>query len=523
LKRLITLGFFVVLFMGLPILLLTRSSSADSPLIPPGQEPPTNVSPPTMAGTPTSGQTLSANAGDWDGPGIHFTYAWLRCDGIGGSCQPITNADDPQYFLAAADVGSTVRVLVLGTNQNGAATVFSDQTAMVSDPASPPTNTSPPVLSGAAQESQALSASAGSWEGTTPLTYAYSWKRCDAAGSACIAVDGATDASYTLVAADVGKTLRVFVTASNSAGSATAESAASSVVTGQLRDSPLWDWAAPNYALGWTNDPSAPDHWQAGISNGASGLNSNYLYTVDDGAGGSATRLRIAPTQQSTTHGTMTTLFNPMPDRTCQAFGQNVPCGAYTERGEDAWYHSRIRFPSGIYVPRSGSWNMVQEWHESRYGSTATSCPTYPSANVGVQADPSSDPLHNQGQNPRLVFEFRGGHVNSDGTGIENNFVVPERDASGSVKPLQYDHWYDVVVHYKWEPDTSGQFEWYVDGVLQYRNLAIATMHVFCDGTSYPDTFGIYNYQRDDGAWPSGVDFRSMAIGPTVASVGFTP
>jgi hypothetical protein len=81
---------------------------------------------------------------------------------------------------------------------------------------------------------------------------------------------------------------------------------------------------------------------------------------------------------------------------------------------------------------------MVQEWHESRYGSTASNCPTYPSPNVGVQADSSSDPIHNQGQHPRLVFEFRGGHVNSDGTGIENNFVVPERDATGSVKPLQY-------------------------------------------------------------------------------------
>jgi hypothetical protein len=231
-KRLIALGVFVVLFTGLPILLLTRSSSADSPPIPPGQEPPTNVSPPTIAGTPTSRQTLSASAGDWDGPGIKFTYAWLRCDGIGGSCQPIADAGDSQYSLAAADVGSTIRALVLGTNQNGASTAFSGQTATVEDPAPlPPTNTSPPVLSGVAQEGQTLSASAGTWEGTTPLTYAYAWKRCDAGGSACVAIDGATDASYAIVAAEVGSTVRVAVTATNAAGSASASSSQTAVVT----------------------------------------------------------------------------------------------------------------------------------------------------------------------------------------------------------------------------------------------------------------------------------------------------
>jgi hypothetical protein len=518
--RLIALGFFVVLFTGLPILLLTRSSNADSPPIPPGQEPPTNLSPPTIAGTPTSGQTLSSDAGEWDGPGVKFTYAWLRCDGIGGSCQPIADASGSQYSLAAADVGSTVRVLVLGTNQNGASTAFSGQTATVEGPASPPTNTSPPVLGGTAQQGQTLSASAGSWEGSTPLTYAYAWKRCDVGGSACAAIDGATDASYALVAADVGKTLRAFVTASNSAGSATAESAASSVVTGQLSASPLWDWVAPNYTLGYASDPSSPPHWQGAISNSSSGLDSNYIYTVGDGSGGSAAREKIAPTSQSTTAGTMTSFYNPMPDRRVTAFGSTATASAYTAQGDDTWYHWKIRFPSGVYVPRSGDWNINVEWHESRYGSTATNCPTFRSPYFGVQADGSTS---SPGTNPRLIFHFRSGVVNSDGTAIENDFVIPQHDTGGNVVPLQYDHWYDVVAHYRWEPDNTGEFEWYVDGQLQYRNLAIKTMHVFCDGTSYPYTFGMYDYQRNDGAWPSGVDYEMLDIGSTAASVGFTP
>ena len=519
--RFIALGFFVLVSTGLPILLLTRSSSADSPPIPPGQEPPTNVSPPMIAGTPTSGQTLSADVGEWDGPGIHFTYTWLRCDGIGGSCQPIADAGGSQYSLGADDVGSTIRALVLGINHNGTSTAFSDQTTTVEDPASPspPTDTSPPVLSGAAQQGQTLSASAGSWEGTTPLTYAYAWKRCDVRGSACVEIDGATDVSYALATADVGRTLRVFVTASNSAGSATAASAASSVVTAPQSGSPLWDWAAPNYLLGWTDNQNAPDHWQAAVSDSASGLDANYISTVGDGSGGAATRLTIAPTSNGNS-GTMTSLYNPMPDREVTAYGSTATAGAYTAQGDDTWYRWRVRFPSGVYVPRMGVWNINVEWHESRYGSTLNNCPTYTSPYFGVQADGTTA---NPGTNPRLIFHFRSGQVAADGNSIENDFVIAQHDGSGNVMPLQYDHWYDVVAHYRWEPDSSGAFEWYVDGQLQYRNLGIKTMHVFCDGTSYPYTFGMYDYQRNDGAWPSGVDYKTMDIGPTADSVGFTP
>ena len=44
-----------------------------------------------------------------------------------------------------------------------------------------------------------------------------------------MSVSGATGSSYTLVSADVGSTMRVRVTASNSAGSALAQSAATGV------------------------------------------------------------------------------------------------------------------------------------------------------------------------------------------------------------------------------------------------------------------------------------------------------
>jgi hypothetical protein len=96
--------------------------------------------------------------------------------------------------------------------------------------ATPPSNTSPPTITGAAQKGQRLHASSGSWDGTKPLHFAYQWQRCNANGGSCNNISGATNNDYTLVQADVGKTVRVVVTASNSAGSSSAASSPTAVV-----------------------------------------------------------------------------------------------------------------------------------------------------------------------------------------------------------------------------------------------------------------------------------------------------
>jgi len=94
----------------------------------------------------------------------------------------------------------------------------------------PPANTAAPVVSGTAQSGQTLTASAGSWSGTTPMTYAFQWQHCDSSGASCTAVAGATAQTYALTSADVGFTMRAAVTASNAYGAATISSAATAVV-----------------------------------------------------------------------------------------------------------------------------------------------------------------------------------------------------------------------------------------------------------------------------------------------------
>jgi hypothetical protein len=94
----------------------------------------------------------------------------------------------------------------------------------------PPVNASVPTVSGTAREGQTLTASSGSWGGTLPIRYDYAWQRCDTAGAHCAGIGGAHAATYRLGSADVGHSLRVRVTASNSAGSSAVVSAPTGTV-----------------------------------------------------------------------------------------------------------------------------------------------------------------------------------------------------------------------------------------------------------------------------------------------------
>ena len=91
-------------------------------------------------------------------------------------------------------------------------------------------STTPPAVTGSPVDGQTLTADPGSFSGTGPLTYEYQWQRCEADGSACADIPGATGSTYDLVSADVGGAIVVVVTATNDADSATASSPATTEV-----------------------------------------------------------------------------------------------------------------------------------------------------------------------------------------------------------------------------------------------------------------------------------------------------
>lgn len=208
-----------------------KASVASAPTAVVAPASPVNTRVPAIEGVAEEGQTLRASTGGWSGASLSYAYQWQSCDEAGEACANIVGAEGSSYVVGGGEVGSTLRVVVDAENPAGKASAVSSPTAVVA--VGPPVNTGPPAIEGIAKEGQTLTASTGGWLGTAPLSYAYQWLSCDALGEGCIAIPGATGASYLLGAGDLGTTLELTVTASNSAGQASASSARTAVVTGE--------------------------------------------------------------------------------------------------------------------------------------------------------------------------------------------------------------------------------------------------------------------------------------------------
>jgi hypothetical protein len=191
---------------------------------------PSPATQPTPTGTAQVGQTLTMPTGTWNGTGpFTYTYQWQRCT-PNGPCQSISGATAQTYAVTAADVGFQLRAYVYAHNGAGTGQVNSNLTAVVVQAGAAPANVALPVVSGTARSGQTLSVASGTWSGTAPLSFAYQWLRCDGSGASCTSISGATGLTYAVTSADVGSTIRAAVTATNSGGSTTAQSAQTAVV-----------------------------------------------------------------------------------------------------------------------------------------------------------------------------------------------------------------------------------------------------------------------------------------------------
>ena len=220
---------------------------------------PSNTAVPVVSGSVQVGQTLSTSNGAWSGTApIGYSYKWEDCDSSGASCAAIAGAAASSYVLASGDQGHTIRAVVTASNSVGSASASSAATGSVSAaPAQAPANTAAPSVSGTAQVGQTLSSTAGSWSGTAPIGYAYKWQDCDSSGANCAAIAGATSSTYQLVSGDQGHTIRSVVTASNSAGSASASSTQTAAV--QTASPPPSGQMVMAFDLGW--DPTSNMPW----------------------------------------------------------------------------------------------------------------------------------------------------------------------------------------------------------------------------------------------------------------------
>jgi hypothetical protein len=193
--------------------------------------PPSALTTPTVTGTATAGETLSAADGTWSGDAITLARQWQRCSPAGEACLDIDGATGQTFVLSNDDVGSTVRVVVTATDAFGNAAAASNVTGVVA-PATPdpsPSMLTAPAVTGTATVGETLTAADGTWSGDA-IDFTRQWRRCSPAGDACVDIDGATGQTYLLGDGDVGSTISIVVTATDAFGVGLASSDASAVV-----------------------------------------------------------------------------------------------------------------------------------------------------------------------------------------------------------------------------------------------------------------------------------------------------
>jgi hypothetical protein len=205
----------------------TQPTGQSVPPAPPVNSPPplSSLSLPTIVGTPIVGETLTAAPGTWSNGTATFTYVWESCDGS-GSCTAIDGAEGRTYDLVRADRGAFVRVRVTAHVGDTAVSRASGAVGPVTLAA--PTALRAPSISGAAVVGSTLTADPGTWS-DPDATFTFAWQRCDESGT-CETIDGANGESYDVTSNDLGSSLLVEVTASNSGGVGEADSAPTDAV-----------------------------------------------------------------------------------------------------------------------------------------------------------------------------------------------------------------------------------------------------------------------------------------------------
>ena len=501
----------------------------------PGQLAPVNLTPPTISGTAQVGSSLTAAVGTWDGKSLKYAYQWLRCDSGGSELQRDRRRDLVDYapLVRRSRRNATrrrhrdepKRLCRRNVGRDGDGRFGAERTTPtaasatgVLRPVTSPSVTSPPTISGTPQQGQTLSASTGSWSGTTPMSYAYQWQRCDSAGASCAPVAAATGANYVLASADVGSTLRVSVTASNAVGSAAVSSAATAVITGTPSansPSPSGFYYAEHFdnsfnssIFGVVAQSPSSFSWMPGALNQAGRITDCASTTSPCSGSGSD-------------YGQYNTVWAPAQ----YAHAGFVPGSAADTRygngkEEDTWYRFRMHFPS-TFKATPGTQNSVFEFHvdeKTVADAQAAGQPNAYSINLAIASDGngcSGTPAlcTSPGTNPRFYLQVPGGSVSLPASQSAKRYYMPSNS-------LVLDHWYDIVLHIFWSP-VNGHVEWWVDGAKQADALT-PTEYVRRDGTySYGEYIQLNNY-RYWATWASSVDFDELVWGPTATSVGFS-
>ena len=245
---------------------------------------------PAITGTAQVGETLTADtAGIADNDGLSgatFSYQWVANDGTTDA--DITNATDSSYTLVAAEVGTTIKLKVNFTDDAGFdETLTSEATATVEAAPNNPA-TGAPSISGTAEVGEPLTADVSGIaddDGLSGSTFSYQWISND--GTTDTDITGATSSSYTLVAADEGKSIKVRVSFTDDAGfdetlTSTATEEVSFAVQQQRANSPATGGPAIT-GTAQVGETLTADTSGIADADGLSGVTFSYQWVSNDG------------------------------------------------------------------------------------------------------------------------------------------------------------------------------------------------------------------------------------------------
>jgi trimeric autotransporter adhesin len=210
--------------------------------------------------TASGPDTATTTAGTFSSPvPVLIGYQWQLCS---PTCTNIGGATSNTLTLApGADQGDTLQVIVTASNAGGSGS----STATYAVPAIP-ANSAAPFIGDTTQsitnasgqqvsQGDSLVANIGTWTPASGVTFSYQWQHCTTA-TACSNITGATNATYTVAAADVSDLLQVIVTGTDFSGAYSVTSAQ----TDQVQPNSVSFQSPVSVVDGTVNASAASDH-----------------------------------------------------------------------------------------------------------------------------------------------------------------------------------------------------------------------------------------------------------------------
>jgi hypothetical protein len=180
----------------------------------------------------------------------------------------------------------------------------------------------------------------------------------------------------------------------------------------------------------------------------------------------------------------------------------------------EMWLRTSVLFPSAAtlstttatgeqpFQPTTGEWNWFLEFHND-----SNPLPSCSQEYGNIAFDVKTDDVVQNGavgtRNVRMAVRLMGGNSCAPNTVWIDG------------PPLQWDHWYEMLLHIKWDTN-NGIFEWYLDNLNSpyYSNLNIPTLYSRPSGYVNPSytslTLGNYRWHAP---WNSTIYLGPLAVG----------